>query len=151
MGEAETASGEPGEKGLHRLGVGVFAFIFGVISLFGAQIGTSRLWGLFGVTWGRDNLPTTPEQELGALSTLFVAVFVGSLVAAMICKRDTWRVLMVMCLVGVLVDGYAMFVTLQDALPLSFRLTFVGIIPVATILAGWLATRYLQPSSHKAN
>lgn len=135
---------------MRRLGSGLLAFFLGVASLFATQTALTRLWTAFGVSWGRENLPTLPMQQFAALSTLFVAVFVGSFVAAFLGRRDAWRVLAVMCLVGISIDGYVMFVKLQDALPLWFKLSFVSQIPVATAIAGLLCARYWPPGAASA-
>ena len=130
-----------------RLGVGIFAFVVGVICLFVTQISLTRLWAALGVPWGREDLPILLLQQVGVLSTLFAAIMVGSFVAAVLAKRDAWRVLLVMCLVGVAIDGYAMFIELRSALPLWFRLAFVGTIPIATALAGLLRDQYWRAGS----
>ena len=126
---------------MRRLITSVLAFLAGVVSLFATQIAITKLWGVLDVEWGRDNLPTLPVQQIAALSTVFVAVLVGSFVAAYLSKRDALRVLAVMCFVGMSVDGYAMFVILKDALPLWFRAGFVAQIPLGTVLAGLLWTQ----------
>ena len=128
---------------MRRTLIGIFAFLAGVISLFATQIALTKAWGVFGVQWGRDNLPTLPIQQVAALSTVFAAVLVGSFIAAFLSRRDALRVLALMCFIGMAVDGYAMFVILKDALPLWFRAGFVAQIPLATVLAGllWTQTR----------
>ena len=55
-----------------------------------------------------------------------------------------------MYLVGVAVDGNAMFVKLQDSLPLWFRIFSVGQIPVATALAGLLWARFWRSETASA-
>lgn len=128
---------------MRRLVTAALAFLAGVVSLFATQIALTKIWGVFGVEWGRDNLPTLPFQQIAALSTVFLAVLVGSFLAAFLSKRDALKVLAVMCFVGMAIDGYAMFVILKDALPLWFRAGFVAQIPFGTVLAGllWTQTR----------
>ena len=126
---------------MRRTITAILAFLAGVVSLFATQIALTKVWDVFGIEWGRDNLPTLPVQQVAALSTVFAAVLVGSFIAAFLSKRDALKVLTVMCFVGVSVDGYAMFVALKDALPLWFRAGFVAQIPIATVLAGLLWTR----------
>lgn len=114
----------------------MLAFITGVMALFAVQFSVAKIWSMQGITWGPDNLPLLANQQVGALSTLFTAILGGSLVAAVIGARDKWSVLAAMGVVGVVIDGYFMFVRIGEALPLWFRATFVSLIPVATVIAG---------------
>ncbi len=132
---------------MRRTIIAILAFLVGVVVLFATQIALTKTWRVFGVQWGRENLPTLPIQQIAALSTVFVAVFVGSFIAAYLSKRDALKVLAVMCFLGMAFDAYAMFVILNDALPLWFRAGFVGQIPLATVLAGLLWTQ--TPSFRK--
>ncbi len=129
---------------MQRIGLSVVAFVVGTIALFAVQIAQTRVWSLADVTWGPGNLPLSSIPQVAALMTVFGAVFAGSLVAAVISGRDKWLVLTVMCLVGVFIDGYFMFVDVGDALPLWFRLSFVTLIPIATVIAGLVSNR-LRP------
>ncbi|MDJ0878695.1 MAG: hypothetical protein QNI86_08790, partial [Halieaceae bacterium] len=131
---------------MRRIGFGILAFFVGVAALFTTQIGVTRLWATLGVLYGPGNLPISSMQQVAALSTVFTAVFVGSLVAARVSRRDAWWVLLAMGLVGVSIDGYVMLFKLKDDLPAWFRVCFVSLIPVATILAGYLSARF-WPSS----
>jgi len=126
---------------MRRFGFGAIAFILGVAGLFAIQISATEVWAFLGTTWGPSNLPLHSSQQFASLTTLFIAVFGGSLIGAIVGKQDRWWVLAAMCLVGVSVDGYVMFLKIGDLLPLWFRVTFVTTIVVATAAAGWIFDR----------
>lgn len=129
---------------MRRFGAAVLAFIAGVVAMFAVQISVTKIWSIQGTAWGPENLPLQAIQQFASLSTLFTAILGGSLVAAFVSGRDRWSVLAAMGLVGVGIDGYFMFVKIGEALPLWYRVTFVSLIPVATVIAGMLADR-LRP------
>ncbi|MDJ0712439.1 MAG: hypothetical protein QNJ14_18785 [Woeseiaceae bacterium] len=129
---------------MRRLGFAVLAFIAGVVALFAVQITITKIWSLLGITWGRENLPVVATQQLAALTTLFAAIFGGSLVAAFVSVRDRWRVLAAMGFLGIVIDGYFMFFKIGEALPLWFRVIFVTLIPAATVVAGVISD-WLRP------
>lgn len=121
---------------MRRLGVAVAAFVAGVLALFAVQILVTKAWSLAGITWGSTNLPQSAIQQIASLTTLFTAILFGSLLAAILSSKDRWLVLAAMCLVGVTIDGYFMFVKIGEDLPVWYRVTFVTLIPVATVIAG---------------
>ncbi len=124
---------------MRRFGVAVLAFIVGVAALFAVQFSVTKIWSIQGITWGPENLPLAAIQQVASLTTLFTAILGGSLVAAIVSGRDRWSVLTAMCLVGIAIDGYFMFVRIGEALPLWYRVTFVSLIPAATVVAGIVA------------
>ncbi len=135
---------------MRRLGLAVLAFIAGIVALFAVQIAVTKIWSLLGVAWGPENLPLVGIQQLAALTTLFAAVLGGSLLAAIVGGRDKWRVLVAMGLLGIAIDGYFMFLIIGEALPLWFRVTFVTLIPTATVIAGAISD-WLRPLQANAD
>lgn len=136
---------------MRRFGVSVLAFIVGVAALFAVQFSVTKIWSIQGITWGPENLPLVAIQQFASLMTLFTAIFGGSLVAAIVSSRDRWSVLAAMCLVGIAIDGFFMFVRIGEALPLWYRVTFVSLIPVATVLAGLVSVALRPKVSRKTD
>lgn len=130
---------------IRRFGVGLLAWLVGVACLFLIQYLVTKIWNLAGVTWGRNDLPIEALQQIATLSTSLIAVFSGSTIAALIAGRDALIVLVVMCLIGMAIDGYFMLM-LGNELPILFRAAFVGAIPVGTLIAGLFVSRGLRRS-----
>ena len=117
----------------------------GALLVFAVQIPVTRLWGLLGISWSRENLPLAADQQIAALLTLFLAILCSTLGAALAAGRLAIAALSILVLIGVSIDGYAMFVKLAGALPLWFRAAFVLQIPLATV-CGWFLIRKRLPS-----
>lgn len=119
---------------------GPAAFVLGVVLVFAVQIPLTRVWGALGVTWSAVEPPLNASQQFAALSTLFSSILVSTVGAALVARRRAVSVVAVLALLGILIDGYAMFVILAERAPLWFRVAFVGQIPLATYV-GWLLVR----------
>ncbi len=130
----------PGKLAL-RLFAGV---IVGVVLVFAVQIPVTRLWGLAGVHWSAANLPLAASQQFAALSTLFLAILGSTIGAALVARERAVAALLILVLLGMSIDGFAMFVRVGADLPLWFRIAFVGQIPLAT-LVGWALVRSRLP------
>ena len=64
-------------------------------------------------------------------------------VLALIAGRDALTVLIIMCLIGMAIDGFFM-AALGESLPIWFRVAFVGAIPVGTFFVGLFVARGLH-------
>ncbi|MEO1656273.1 MAG: hypothetical protein AAFR65_01000 [Pseudomonadota bacterium] len=113
---------------------GFARLIVGIIVMFAVQFALSRLWGMGGVSWGPDALPVTPVPQFAALSTTAAALFFGAAAIIIASGRRASIPFHLFWLIGVAIDGYVMgFV--ETSLPLWFRVTFVGLIPLSSFLA----------------
>ncbi len=115
----------------------VLSFLAGVLSMFAVQFLVTRFWGIVGISWGPGNLPATFAQQVAALSTTFLAMCAGAAPIARFAGRAAWPTIGVFIAVGVLIDGYFMFVKVEG-LALWFRIAFVSVIPLASVLTGFV-------------
>lgn len=114
-------------KGLGRL-------LAGIIVMFAVQIVLSRLWGMGGVAWGPHALPVTPVPQFAALSTTAAAIFFGAAAVVLASGRRASAAFHLFWMIGVAIDSFVM-AFVETSLPLWFRVTFVGLIPLSSFLA----------------
>ena len=129
---------------IRRIGIFIAAIFAGIALMFLVQLSVTRVWWLMEVTWGPDNLPLQGLQQFAALLTSLLAVASGAALITWIAKQDARRVLILFGLIGVVFDGYIMFVKIEG-LPVWFRVAFVMVVPIAVVF-GWYSANCLLGS-----
>ncbi len=128
----------------------IIGFLVGLVSVFIVQFVLVKLWSLFDVTWGPDNLPFGTFQKLGVLSSAFISGLVGPVISLLICKNYRWLIIGLFFLVAMTIDLYAVFEPLKE-LELWFRIVFIALIPIQLLLAiqvfEWLQNKNSVPQS----
>lgn len=117
------------EEMMKKLALSCGTFVLAILSVFVVQYGITRVWNIFGVSWGPANLPLELVQQLAMLSTTFVAGLFAPIVAIVLCRRIPWGVIFSICAFGLAMDFYAALIPLAD-LPLWFRVAFVLSVPL---------------------
>jgi hypothetical protein len=128
---------------IKRTALAGLALIAAIVVMFAVQIVTTNAWFLTGISWGPDNLPVTAMQEMAALTTSFAAIFGGAIAGFSVSRIDGWKVLAIFGLIGVAFDGYIMLFKITEV-STWFRLSFVAVVPIATVVGGMLVARVFE-------
>ncbi|WP_193166049.1 hypothetical protein [Microbulbifer hainanensis] len=119
---------------MKRVTVLFFIFLSSITSVFVVQMMITKIWNIYGVSWGPGNLPVEPNQQIAMLSTTFVAGLFAPIVAIVIYRKIPLSVISAICAFGMAIDLYAALVPLAS-LPVWFKFAFVMSVPLQ-VLAG---------------
>lgn len=111
----------------------IIAMILGVVAVFLVQFMVTKLWNAAGITWGPNNLPINLNQQIGMLSSAFIAGVIGPCIAVVIAKKKALFLIISFLLIGLSIDLYAAIVPLKPV-AMWFRITWVLSVPLQIYL-----------------
>lgn len=107
----------------------LLAIVFGVLSVLIIQSLIAKLWNLIGIDWGPDNLPFELNQQIGMLSSAFIAGTIGPCLAVVIARKKALLLIIVFLIIGLSIDLYAAIVPLKPVAT-WFRVAWVISVPL---------------------
>jgi uncharacterized membrane protein YczE len=124
----------------------ILAFIVGVISVFITQFLITKLWNIAGVSWGPDNLPFEKSQQIGMLTSGFIAGVIGPCIAIIIARKKALILILSFLIIGLSIDLYASIVPLKPV-DLWFRVAWVLSVPLQIYIGAEIGGRIVNLKS----
>ena len=123
----------------------ILAILLGIISVFIFQFLLTKLWYIGGVSWGPNKLPFELDQQIGMLSSAFIAGIIGPCIAVMVARKKAWIIIISFLLIGLSIDIYAAIFPLKPV-ALWFRFAWVLSVFLQVYLGVQLGGRIILPS-----
>lgn len=106
----------------------------------------TKLWNAAGISWGPNNLPFSLTQQIGMLSSAFIAGVIGPCVAVIVARKKALVLIISFLLIGLSIDLYAAFVPLKPV-AIWFRTAWVLSVPVQIYFGIELGGRIIKSNS----
>lgn len=119
------------------------AIIVGLFLVFVVQMAITKLWNLAGIYWGPNSLPFETIQQIGMLSSAFIAGVVGPAISVIIARKKALAIVLIFLLVGLSIDVYASLVPLKPVAT-WFRIAWVLSVPIQVYFGIILGARVIN-------